>query len=91
MPVRKTGDLKSELPEGIHHPLTKYDLMDMADHLDQTARKHSPEDLDILAVSNMMRKAAYGEDEPKQYPFAGLQIWLSGASFGAFVTWLLMR
>lgn len=48
----------------------------------------SPEDRDLLEVSAMFRQAAYGDYEPKTYPFAGVQIWLSGFMSGGFLVWL---
>jgi hypothetical protein len=53
--------------------------------------KLSPEDRELLEVSAMFRRGAYGEDEPKTYPFAGVQIWLSGFMAGGFIIWLFMR
>lgn len=53
--------------------------------------KHSPEDQEILDASNMFRRAAYGEERPKAYPFVGVQIWLSGFVLGGFIVWLFMQ
>ena len=53
--------------------------------------KLPPEDQEILDVSEMFRRSAYGDDEPKTYPFASVQIWISGFVLGGFVVWLFMR
>ena len=50
--------------------------------------KLSPEDQELFEVSTMFRRAAYGDDQPKTYPFAGVQIWLSGFMSGGFLVWL---
>lgn len=55
--------------------------------------KHTPEDQFLLDLSDQMRRAAYGEDEPKEYPFLGLELfcWISGFISGGGIVWIIMR